>query len=176
MALATASKANNIDLFLFYIKQLTQIEANITLKANIYKLIYLQSFRLVEKQDLNRLKKTYKLVTSLEQRFGITAVDELEIYVNLAFDFFTLAIQQKQYTAFVYSESQRLLKNKTIKSIFKDIYGALHYYLGFCAAEQGQIVTAKKYYEIALKALKNRTDEVFITLYQQAFIAHQALK
>jgi hypothetical protein len=176
LALATVLQANNAELFICYIRQLIAIDEKFAITIEIFKLIYRVNYKLLEKEDLKRMHTLYIHTKQLIEKHKIDDLDSMEVFINLAFDYYSLSINLNQNLDFVFGEINCLIGRDNLSKVHKDIYGVLLYYIGFCYDINQDCANAKKWYSQAILILKDINDSDFLDYYNKALAAYNAIK
>jgi len=176
LALTTVYKAQNIDLFVLYVAELARGAAQFSISVNAMQTIYLVSYNLLKNEDLPHLTLLFDYTKKIYDKLPNITETYFEIYLNLAFDFFTLSIQNNTNFDIIYKEINPLLTRKDLQNQHPDIYGVLLYYVGICCTKQNKIRQAKSFFKQAILVLKHVDDQNFADFYQQVYLADMALK
>jgi hypothetical protein len=175
LALSATVRANNTDLFIFYLGQLVNLDVKLDLTADFFKTIYRVNYRLSETQNTKKMLTIYRHSKNILDKNAIKDGDSVELFVNQAYDFFKIAVNNSQYLNFIFNEIKDLISRDNIANVHIDIYGVFLYYLGLCYDINNDIEQAKKWYGEAIKILKNINDDDFYEFYTKALTAYKAL-
>lgn len=176
LALSTVLQAGNLELFVCYINQLMNIDVNFEISTEVFKLIYRVNYKLAQTEDLKKMTSLYLHTKQIIDKYRIKNIDSVEVFTNLAFDFFTLSVNSNYNLDFVFNEINLLISRDNVNKVHNDIYGVLLYYIGFCYDINQDCQNAKKWYSQAILILRDINDNEFLEYYNKALSAYNSIK